>query len=656
MANPSLTSPAPGPPSTSAEVQVPNDNPSWAMHPKTSTSTKSPSFPKQPKQPPINDLNCVIPDFPDPFAPSSSCNSMAKLYGVSPERLQFDTSIVPKGFNIPDTPFGVIIPCGHINAKTLEVYLVQENKTTAVVVDDVTDSGFRIPKGMPAGIHTLLVIADRVDGLDSFSDVVTLTFGSLQLQIAIVMPDGVTPAPNVTATITIITHPGFQITNFTDEKGWADLNHLPPGQSLTLEITLGELARSIVVKPDYVRVIFRLRELGEPSDVDNMDFSLGLEGWDIDTTPGVTRLLDHENNNVTDHITVKPKGGNTLRRLNVWKRDRPKGPSPTKVNKKDIAVTTRGPGTRYAAYTTKVPKGYKAINIEGRFLTYEYPKYYGKEFDDAYAIIVISKKLGVNTKSGSMNALPADAFTTNGVYGYTDWILLQAPVDPQGDTVRIELAVSNVADGKVDSSLIVTEIALVPISDKEVNCGDPETFANDFYQSYCPRCVMKDDGPTIGYSKELFTPFYRDRLQFHDIQLDSMKTILKNCPKTCNEAPCSEGERNCIPPEVADDVFGDITLPILMNVAASFARNVPPGVQVAIASMVVKGLDQLGPLKEFKAALDRKDYGEASEALLRSPYCQKFKCDVLVQCIASAGGVFGDDPADPGQPAGPEER
>ncbi|KAJ3101329.1 hypothetical protein HDU97_001423 [Phlyctochytrium planicorne] len=575
----------------------------------------------------------MIADFPDPFAPSAACDPMSKLYDIVPEHVQFDESIAPKGFNIPGTPFQVKIPCGHIDVKTLEVSLVEVNKTTDVLVDGVTDSGFRIPKGLPPGLLSLLVTAERTDGLPAFNDAVTVAFGSLHLLLKVVLADGITPAVNATVSASLTTHRSFKITNFTDEQGWTDLNYLPPGQSLAVVITLGNMVKAFGVKPLKDRFTVRLPEFGEPSEVDNLDFSLGLEGWDIDTTPGVTKLIDHVESkkkpNTGDPATAR---GTSLQlnRFTSWRKEA------NSNIKKDMSLTTRGFGTRYNTYTAKVPKGFSSVEVEYMFITSEFPKYFGKEFDDSYSITLMSKDGTFVSQANSMNALGYDAFDNTGAFGATNWMTIKMPVNPKGDIVRIDLSVSNVADGQLDSTLIITEIRLK--KDKPIDCKSPSSFS---FFDFCPRCVWGDDGPTIGEHLNLMNQANRNALTDRGIKLDSMKKILLSCPTTCNRAACKSGEVNCMGAALARELFLSTTYPVLMNVADKFLPGLPDNAKAAVASIAAHvGAEELGKMTALKNALTKRDFAGAADALQKSSFCSLdvSNCETVMECMAGSDG------------------
>ncbi|KAJ3101328.1 hypothetical protein HDU97_001422 [Phlyctochytrium planicorne] len=609
-------SPTPEPESNDEELIEIEDPSSALLEPETPTTTTPSS--NDPKQPDM-DPNC---SFPNPFE-ASTCEPSITSYSSIPERLQFDDSIVPTGFNTPNKSFQVIIPCGHIDIKTLQVFLVLENTTKDVEFDDVTESGFRVPKGLPPGIHFLGVSVERKDGFGTFTDIFNLAFGELKLPIRVLMPGGSNPAINVTASVSLTSHPVFKVQNLTNAMGWADFVNAPPGQSLTLEIVLGDMIRVYGVKPSDVRFAVRLEEFGEPSKVDNFDFSLGLEGWDVDPSPGVTQLIDHDDKK--KKMPAKSNVQGITSKFTAWKRDED---DDGEAIKKDMKVNTLGMGTRHVSYTAKVPKGYGMVEVNYMFLTYEFPEYFGQEFDDSFSITITSKKLKTSVVQGSsMNALGREAFESAGSFGYTDWMAFRGPVSPKGDVVKIILSVANVADGKVQSSLIINKVRLIPLQDNPP-CSAHETYINF---PLCTHCVWGPSGPYIGKSYSLLSTAYRKIMQDAGIILDDIKTLKQKCSKICTDSPCQPGEHNCMGMDVADAIFDQYSYPTFLNIAESFVSKMPPNVKAAVADLASAGSDALRGMTAFQTALQKEDYSTAGAELMKTKYCASNpeRCEML---------------------------
>jgi hypothetical protein len=97
--------------------------------------------------------------------------------------------------------------------------------------------------------------------------------------------------------------------------------------------------------------------------------------------------------------------------------------------------------------------------VRYRFVTTEVPGgYFGSEFDDYFAVSIRSQRGGGRaSERNSMNGLGLGAFEFS--TGATAFRTVTLPVDPQGDVVQVDIVVANVADGLLDSFVIVDFVA-----------------------------------------------------------------------------------------------------------------------------------------------------------------------------------------------------
>lgn len=166
----------------------------------------------------------------------------------------------------------------------------------------------------------------------------------------------------------------------------------------------------------------------EPSDIDNNDFELGLEGWDF--KPEEEYAIGIKDNNLV--VTTGGKEGLT------------------RVSR---TLTT-------SAVTTDMKVHYK-------FATEEFPQFFGDVFNDYFFVLirVIPPATGpmADIASASMNNLGFDAFK-HSFYASkataTDWDFLEFGGIPQGSIVQVDIGVANVADGAYDSAVEVDYVEL----------------------------------------------------------------------------------------------------------------------------------------------------------------------------------------------------
>lgn len=166
----------------------------------------------------------------------------------------------------------------------------------------------------------------------------------------------------------------------------------------------------------------------EPSDIDNNDFELGLEGWDF--KPEQEYAIGIKDNNLV--VTTGGKEGLT------------------RVSR---TLTT-------SAVTTN-------MKVHYRFATEEFPQFFGDIYNDYFFVLirVIPPATGpmADIASFSMNNLGFDAFK-HSFYASkataTDWDFLEFGGIPQGSIVQVDIGVANVADGSYDSAVEVDYVEL----------------------------------------------------------------------------------------------------------------------------------------------------------------------------------------------------
>ena len=172
---------------------------------------------------------------------------------------------------------------------------------------------------------------------------------------------------------------------------------------------------------------------GNPSSVDNNDFSLGTDGWEIGDAP----------------VTIEPHDEGTAVPLSI-----PRGGGPIPDN--DLILATAGvEGERSIRRTFVTKPDTTAVRIRYRFITSEVPGgFYGSEFNDYYRVSLRSVKgKGVISDSNGMNGFPESIFDAVGAIPWREVVL--KPIGQGGDTVQVDLGVANVGDGAYDSILQV---------------------------------------------------------------------------------------------------------------------------------------------------------------------------------------------------------
>ena len=204
--------------------------------------------------------------------------------------------------------------------------------------------------------------------------------------------------------------------------------------------------------------------LNKPSTIGNNDFSKGLDGWD--TSGGKASIITHTED-------VGPKTSTLFKTFAAPAQvDRTKGlalfgqPQASSLKtlaaaNNDLLLSTSGEGQQNISRTFTTDKGTSAVKMRYRFVTTEVPGgYFGTKYNDYFKVSLRTQK-GDKEEANSMNAMGLGAFDS---VGSTTWRSVKIPTDPKGDTLQADLAVANVADGLLDSYVVVDSIEQVKVT------------------------------------------------------------------------------------------------------------------------------------------------------------------------------------------------
>jgi hypothetical protein len=167
----------------------------------------------------------------------------------------------------------------------------------------------------------------------------------------------------------------------------------------------------------------------------NKEFTQGLSGW-ILSSPTAASIGPHE-----ESVGPNATQGSTL-----------------PLNNDLYLSTDPVVGPTSASYTFTSSEGVCAIEVRYRFVTEEFPVYFGSRYNDYFSVSIRSKQAQKSIQeANSMNGLGKEAFDYSS--GSTSWrnAILPLKVSSFGvnDEVQVDLVVANVADGAVQSQVIV---------------------------------------------------------------------------------------------------------------------------------------------------------------------------------------------------------
>ncbi len=209
-------------------------------------------------------------------------------------------------------------------------------------------------------------------------------------------------------------------------------------------------------------VQLKLSAIGQPSNIQNNDISLGTAGWNIGTAP--VQVIPHNEGTNLLHSAfienVPPKS--SARKVSAYSRQLRAAEYKNLLtqsltlannNDMDLQLSTLGEGPQTISRTFNTTPGVSSIKVRYRFITSEIPGgYFGTQYNDSFNVSIRNQAGGSQSESQSMNGLGLAAFDASGA---TAWREASLPVKKEGDTVQVDLTVANVADGAFDSQLVV---------------------------------------------------------------------------------------------------------------------------------------------------------------------------------------------------------
>jgi hypothetical protein len=361
-------------------------------------------------------------------------------------------------FNPAGSPvsFKLSCPTLEMTPDSVVVYLNDRPlpfSSLALAPDRVTLTG-----GLPSGRNEVVLLARDVYGFTIRQSVV-LWAGIYTVPVRVLNPDG-SAAPGASVTARLSDDPNVTATLVTDATGQGVFTNLPNRSYNMVATAAGNL---LATQPTSVfdgTAVLRLNGFTPPSPIDNNDFSLGLLGWNLGTAPvflishiegpmGFASSAAQAASMPVDRASRAALTSDELSGLPV-----PYASLEAMAADNDLVLATRGEGQQSISRSFDVEAGVKSVTVRYRFLTTEVPGgWYGSEFNDFYNVSLRTVSGGQSINDGnSMNGLGLGAFDGAGATG---WRETELQIPENGDTLQVNLAVANVADGYLNSYVIV---------------------------------------------------------------------------------------------------------------------------------------------------------------------------------------------------------
>ncbi|NUT95579.1 MAG: carboxypeptidase regulatory-like domain-containing protein [Saccharothrix sp.] len=372
-----------------------------------------------------------------------------------------------KGFTAVGAPVTFRLSCPTLD-RTADSVVVYDNglplPSTALTT---TENSVTVAGGLAAGRHEVALSARDVHGYAIDARFV-LWVGPHTIPV-VVLDEAGAPVAGASVVAKLSDDPTVTTSLVTDAAGAGSFTNLP---NRSYNVIAQASGNRFATRPSSVfdgTVVLRLLGTGTPSAVDNNDFAHGTDGWDVGSAP--VSVIPH----VDDSPSVLAATSGRAERTPEGSAQAAAALAPADVTAEaadfDLALDTAGEGQQSISRTFAVEAGVKSVTVRYRFITSEVPGgWFGSEFNDFYNVALRTTQAGgVVSDGNSMNGLGLAAFDAGGATG---WRESELAVNPQGDTVRVDLAVANVADGLFDSRVVVDVVKKKKLTVSQVQLRD----------------------------------------------------------------------------------------------------------------------------------------------------------------------------------------
>lgn len=397
----------------------------------------------------------AVVDAPDPNEQEAPLSDMELTHVRSSDALQGLTS--PMQFKAS----------GAALSTDLSTYTVYVNSSIADRANLRTQGDLlSVASVLKEGSNAVSVYAlDTEDALIVFRT--SIWAGNASVQGKVVDEAG-SPVAGATVVAALTDDPTVTATTTTDHAGRYVLNNFPNRTVMVTATGPGNLSGTTtsVAGTEFPDLVFW--SFGSPVATPNNDFSRGTEGWINRSGPPPT-LVDHIENPGPQSAAPSPT---VFARLMGWSL------FPTAqaqaVTKKDIQISTSGHGPVTTTYTVTPQADATTARIRYRFKTAEFPTYFGSAYNDSYRITLTSQSGRKVVASGAMNQLGASAFDDS---GSTAWKDLTLELAAAGEPVQVQVTVTNVKDGAMDSVVFIDQLLPSSISIAQARLFDIDNSA-----------------------------------------------------------------------------------------------------------------------------------------------------------------------------------
>jgi hypothetical protein len=354
-------------------------------------------------------------------------------------------------FNIKSTTFST-------DAQDTKITVNDQEVSTANI--NISDTSIVVHSALKNGKNVIKLSGRDKEGRNLYHQV-TVWAGTHSLTVQLVNKDGDTFTQPTEVTVSLPEDDAIQVSGSTD-SGTVTFEHVPDRTVLVAASADNNISGASGGTGNEGTLSVTMTGLGEPSEVENNDFSLGTDGWNIGSEP--VSIVDHTEEAgpaatgavSSQHATANATNERKAENSEKAQQQMTSNSIDTTAANKDLVLGTSGEGLRSISRTFATDPGVTAVKMRYRFVTSEVPGgYFGSKYNDYFNVALRSQSSGNTAEADSMNGLGLGAFDAA---GSTSWRNITLPVDKAGDVIAVNLGVANVADGLYNSQVVVDHV------------------------------------------------------------------------------------------------------------------------------------------------------------------------------------------------------
>lgn len=400
-------------------------------------------------------------------------------------------------FNPQSTTLRFAVAGATLDTNPAGVEVVVNGASAPATSLQITGSSVAVPVFLAEGRNDVSLFAWDTQG-SLVTKTATLWAGSYTMSVAVYDENG---QPSTGALVTARLGDDKEVkATATSSAGSVFFSNLPNWTVILEASASNNRIASVATNGGAGFAQLRLRGFNAASTIDNDDFSLGTTGWETGSAP--VFIIPHDEGTFVPledpsttssfaaaqtsslasasaadapasstssaplsraeiHSMVSAPGQSAVRQAAAQASAAEAGTFSALEAAEpdnDLVLATSGEGPQTISRTVAVEPGTQEVKVRYKFVTTEVPGgYFGTQYNDYFNLSIRTQaEGGAGTESQTMNGLGLSSFDAG---GSTDWREFDLPVNVDGDTVQVDMTVANVADGFLDSYLVVDVVA-----------------------------------------------------------------------------------------------------------------------------------------------------------------------------------------------------